>query len=225
VASAQSAEAGEAASRTVITSPINGVVSDRAVEQGEAVSIGDPIVTVVNSRNLELSGQIPVEEAAQVRAGQPVEFTLDAYPERVFRGTVARVDPRADPATRQVGVYVQLPNPGDSVIAGQFARGRVRGEQREALVIPQPAVRTAGEETFVLVIEDGRVQRRPITIGARDDARALVEVRAGLQPGDRVIAVPNAQIAEGTLVSVGEAGAAGAPAAGDTAAVLRPKGG
>jgi RND family efflux transporter MFP subunit len=225
VARAQAAATGEQASRTVIASPITGVVSDRAVEQGEAVASGDPLLTVVNSQRLELSGQIPVDQAAGVRVGQPVEFTLDAYPDRRFSGTVARIDPRADPATRQVGVYVQLPNPGDSIIGGQFARGRVLGEQQEALVVPQSAIRTAGEEQSVLAIVDGKVQRRLVTLGARDTDRGLVEVRSGLQPGDRVLTVPNAQIAEGTAVTIAGEDTPAAVPAGDTAATLRPEGG
>lgn len=225
VARAQAAASGEQAARTVISSPIAGVVSDRAVERGEPVSAGDPIVTVVDSRQLELSGQIPVEQAAGVAVGQAVEFTLDAYPNRRFGGTVARIDPRADPATRQVGIYVRMPNPGDSIIAGQFARGRVLGEQQNALVVPQAAVRTAGEEQFVLAITEGRVERRQVTLGTRDAARGLVEIRSGLQPGDRVLSVPNAQIAEGTTVTIAGEGEPAAVPAGDTAQTLRPDGG
>ena len=221
-ARAQAAATGEQASRTIIRSPINGAVSDRAVEQGEPVAVGDPVVTVVNTSRLELSGQVPVEQAGGVRVGQPVQFTLDAHPGRTFNGTVARVDPRADPSTRQVGVYVQLPNPGDAIIAGQFARGRVLGEAQQALVLPQAAIRTAGGEQYVLAIENGRVVRRVVTLGARDAAQGIVEILSGIDAGTQVLAVPNAQIAEGTAVTV-SGSESPAPVPADTAATLRPE--
>jgi RND family efflux transporter MFP subunit len=202
-ARAQAAAAGEEAARTVITAPLDGSVSERQVEQGEAVREGDPILTIVNTSALELAGRIPVDQAATVRVGQPVTFTLDAYPGREFRGTVARIDPAADPQTRQVGVYVRLPNPAGEIIAGQFARGRVTGRRiTDAVVIPATAVAGEGAEAAVYAIENGRLARRPVTVGARDDAQGIVAITSGLRAGERVLARPTPTIAEGTPVVV-----------------------
>ncbi|MGH7505473.1 MAG: efflux RND transporter periplasmic adaptor subunit, partial [Longimicrobiales bacterium] len=109
-ARAQEASAAESARRATVTSPIRGEISARVVSEGEAVSPGDALLTVVDARTLELAGQVPVNQATTVRSGMPVEFTIDAFPGRVFTGEVARVEPTADPDTRQVGVYVRLPN-------------------------------------------------------------------------------------------------------------------
>src|SRR5690606_20650253 len=102
-ARAQLAAASESARRASVGSPIAGEVSDRHVNEGEAVNPGDPLVTIVNTTTLELAGQVPVQAAARVNAGQPVRFSVDAYPGQFFDGTVARVEPTADPNTRQVG--------------------------------------------------------------------------------------------------------------------------
>lgn len=201
-ARAQAASAGEQAARSTVRSPLTGVVSERSIEEGEAISPGDPLLTVVNSSRLELSGQVPVQQAAQVRVGQPVRFSLDAYPGREFGGTVARMDPTADPNTRQVGIYVQMPNPGGEIIAGQFARGRVLGETSETIVVPQGAVRQEGQESYVLVIENGRIARRVVTVGGRDDATGEVGIASGLEAGERVIAAPGATLAAGTPVTI-----------------------
>src|SRR5689334_25392035 len=115
------------ADRATVRSPIAGFVSERVIEEGESVSMGDELFTVVRSDVLELSGSVPVDAASQIRAGQGVVFTLSAFPGREFKGTVARIEPVADPETRQVGVYLRLPNPG-GVIGGQFATGRVLGQ-------------------------------------------------------------------------------------------------
>ena len=200
-ARAQSASAGEAASNTIITSPLTGVVSDRAIEPGEAVNPGAELFTVVNAQRLELAGQIPVDEAARVRVGHPVEFTLQAEPDRTLRGQVARIDPTADPQTRRVGIYVQLNNPGN-IIGGQFARGRVLGARVAAVVVPATAVRQEGQTFYVLVVENGRIARREVSIAARDDAAGVVGIDVGVTEGERVIVTPGAQIAPGTSVTI-----------------------
>ena len=194
--------ANEQASRTRVVAPLSGRVSARPVQSGEAVSVGAVIVTVVDSRQLELKGQVPVDQAAAVRQGQPVEFTLNSDPGRTYQGTVARVDPMADPGTRQVGVTLRLPNPDGALIGGLFASGRVlTGVTRSAVAVPAAAVRTAGNESFVWVVKDGRVERRVVTLGERDESRGLVSVAAGLSTGEQVVAVPG-EIQEGARVQM-----------------------
>lgn len=215
-AKAQAAGASESAARASVRSPLTGVVSARAVNEGEAVSVGQELFTVVNSDTLELSGQISVRQAAEVRVGQPVTFTLDAYPGQEFTGHVARVDPTADPATRRVGASLHLPNPGGKLIGGQFVTGRILGARpREAVVVPRTAVRGEEEEPYVLAIEGDTVARRPVRLGPEDPARGLVAVESGLTAGQRVIAAPGVSLAAGTPVDLpgSEAGADSAPAA------------
>ena len=194
--------ASEQAARTRVLSPLTGRVSDRRVQSGEAVAVGAVLLVVVDSRSLELKGQVPVELAASVREGQPVEFTISGAPGRTFRGTVARVDPVADPGTRQVGVTLRLPNADGGLIGGLYASGRVlTGESRTAVTVPAAAVRTAGTESFVWVVKNGRAERRVVTLGDRDDARGLVAVASGLTAGEQVVAAPG-EIEEGARVVV-----------------------
>ncbi len=200
-AAAQAAQAEEAESRSTIRAPLTGIVSERSVDAGEAVGMDAPLFTVVNSDTLELSGQIPVDRAAHVRVGAPVAFTLTATPERELRGRVARIDPVADPGTRQVGVYVQLANAKHQIIGGQFATGRIVGERVEdAVVIPELAVRGDGDSTYVLLVENGRVMKQAITVGPSDRATGQVAVAKGLEGGEKVIATPAVQLAPGTEV-------------------------
>jgi membrane fusion protein (multidrug efflux system) len=212
-ARAQSAGAAEQAGRTVIEAPIRGEISEKSVDEGEAVNPGQALFTVVNSEFLELEGQIPVEQAARVRPGQPVEFTVDAYPGRVFRGEVARVDPTANPATRQVGVYVRLPNRDRGLVGGLFATGRVlAGDAREAVVVPAAAVRGSGADAYVWAVEDGTIVRRPVTTGVRDEARGVVAITSGLTGGEQVVVAPG-ELEEGLRVRVAAENTAGTPAA------------
>lgn len=212
-ARSQATGASEQAGRTVVRAPFAGQVSARPVNPGEAVNPGETLVTLVDSRFLDLRGQVPVDAAAQVRAGQPAEFALSAYPGRAFRGTVARVDPVADPGTRQVGVTLRLPNQDGALIAGMFATGRVMtGGGTRSVVVPVGAVRTAGEP-HVLVVEGDSVVRRPVTLGARDDAAGVVAVLSGVAAGERVIVSPGT-VPEGTKVRLREAAPASAESGG-----------
>ncbi|HEX2166687.1 MAG TPA: efflux RND transporter periplasmic adaptor subunit [Longimicrobiales bacterium] len=211
-ARAQASSASESARRANITSPIAGEVSGRHVSQGEAVSPGDALITVVNTAELELAGQVPVQSAARVERGQRVEFTVDAYPGQTFEGVVARVEPTADPATRQVGVYLRLPNPGGRIVGGVFATGRVLSEVSDSvLAVPTGAVRTEDGGTYVWVIEQERLTRRPVVTGIRDDRTGLVEIVSGLSAGDRVLTSPGA-VEEGMLVRFANAGGPASPA-------------
>jgi RND family efflux transporter MFP subunit len=202
-ARAQWATTGENESRATIVSPIDGIVSDRAVEPGEAVKDGALLLTVVDTRTLQLRAQVGVDEAMRVRPGAPVVFTLDAVRGEMFQGRVARVDPRADPATRQVGVSLELPNRDGRIVAGQFAHGRVlMGEPAPMVAVPLSAVTDSAGHARVFVVHDGRLTEREITLGPRDDAQGLVGVRVGLQAGDQVLAVSVAGAADGLSVTM-----------------------
>ncbi len=208
-AQAQAASASESARQATITAPFAGEVSARMVNVGEAVNPGQALFTVVNSTALELAGHIPVQQAAQVQRGQPVEFTIDAYAGRVFVGEVERVEPVADPATRRVGVYLRMPNADRSLVGGLFATGRiVTGAQDSVLVVPGTAVREENGGTFVWVIADGTLQQRTVTVGSADPARGIITILSGLEPGEQVLAAPGA-VRAGAQVRI-----AGVPAAG-----------
>jgi RND family efflux transporter MFP subunit len=201
-ARAGAATAVEAEGHATVRAPINGVVSARSVETGESVSPGQPLFTVVRSDVLELAAQVTVEEAASIRVGQPVIFLLDSYPGREFKGEVARIEPMANPDTRQVGVYVRMRNPG-GVVGGQFASGRIQTSTlADALVIPASAVLTAAGHTSVLVIENGRAMRRDVALGVADAANSVVQVKSGLSAGNIVIATAGASITDGARVQV-----------------------
>lgn len=226
-AKAQLAVARENESHATVRSPIDGVVSARSVDEGESVRDGGVLLTVVDTRVLELTAQVGVDDAMQVRVGAPVVFRLDAASGRTFEGRVTRVDPRADPGTRQVGLASTLPNPGGRIVAGQFARGRVlTGRAETVTAVPIGAVRDSAGTASVLVIEGGRLARRQVTLGARDEERGLVAVTSGLTAGDRVLAVPVLGAAEGLAVTFAAdsgASAPGAPsAAPDSAAADSP---
>jgi RND family efflux transporter MFP subunit len=162
---AQAEGAKEMAQRATVRAPITGVVAERIIGEGEAVGMNDHLLTIVRSDVLELAGSVPVDAASQIRPGQAVVFELSAFPGREFRGEVARIEPVADPQTRQVGVYLRMRNPG-GVIGGQFARGRVtRSDHRRG-------GRRAGDR-------GARQRRRHVRAGGGGRPRGEAHGRAG----------------------------------------------
>ena len=144
----------------------------------------------------------------------PVEFTIDAYPGRLFTGSVARVEPTADPSTRQVGVYVRLPNPGGALVGGVFGVGRIlTGEQATVAVVPVEAIRGGETEPHVFAIRDGRAVRVPVQLGARNESQGMVQITAGLDAGETVIIAPGA-ITDGAEVRIPAGTAVITPAEG-----------
>ena len=213
-ARAQQSTAGEQLGRTTLKSPIDGVVSERAVNVGDIVSPGAPMFTVIEPSSLRLEGAVPASAVGTLQLGTPVTFEVQGYPGRTFDGTVERISPAVDPATRQIPVLVTIPNEAGTLIAGLFAEGRVATERRQGLVIPADAVDTSGPMPFVLRVEEGMVARVEVELGVHDEAGELYEVTKGLAAGDVVIVGGARDVAPGSPVRVEEKGAAGTVDAG-----------
>lgn len=201
-ARAGEAAASEAARRASVVAPFAGEVSVRTVNQGEAVNPGQSLLTVVDPAYLEFQGTVPVEQAAALRAGQQVEIGLDAYPGRVFRGSVARIEPTANAQTRQVGVYVRLANENRAVLGGVYASGRIlTGSSHQGIVVPLAALRGAGQDSYVWAVRGNKAVKQPVKLGARDERRGWVEVLDGIQSGETVVAAAG-DLADGAPVRV-----------------------
>jgi multidrug efflux pump subunit AcrA (membrane-fusion protein) len=79
--------------------------------------MGAPLFTVVDPRSMRLEGSVPAADLGALRIGAPVRFTVSGYPGRTFDGTIQRINPAADPVTRQVPVVVSIPNDGGVLVA------------------------------------------------------------------------------------------------------------
>jgi membrane fusion protein, multidrug efflux system len=172
---------------TRVLAPAAGIIEKRMVQNGERVTRGQQLFSLVRNDALELAAAVPAKQATLVSPGQVVHFIADA---RSFDGKVARVSPTIDPTTRAVTVYVTIPNRDGSIKGGTFAAGRV--VQRTiagAMVVPTPALRQSAEngQTFVYRIANRAVDNAPIQLGVIDERAGKAEVLSGLNEGDRVI--------------------------------------
>ncbi len=187
---------------TNVLAPYAGVVSDRFVNPGDVVAPGSPLFSVVDPATMRLEAAVPAEQLSQVRVGAPVRFSVTGYPGRTFEGRISSVNPSADPQTRQVRLFVRIPNTGHQLVAGLFAEGRVASDSRETLTVPELAVDVRGLVPVVLRLKNGRTERVEVTLGAKDEAQERVEVTAGIAAGDTLLVGPALGISPNTPLKV-----------------------
>ena len=195
--------------RTTIRAPISGIVIKRSIEPGQtvAVSLSAPeLFTIANDlRQIEVHARVDEADIGKVRSGQPVSFSVDAYPGQRFEGTVSQIR-KAPEITQNVVMYsvvIAASNPEEKMLPGMTALVEIiTARKDEALQVPNAALRfemparhdTGIEnqvpglaEPGVWVLERGDEFRRvPVDTGYTDGE--FSEVRSGeLEAGDRVI--------------------------------------
>lgn len=187
---------------TSVKAPFAGIVSDRPASLGDVVSSGTQILTIIDPSSLRLEALVPSDDIHDVRPGAKVQFSIRGYPDQTFTGTVDRISPTADPITRQVSIFVSLPNVGGKLIAGLFAEGRVASSTRTGIVVPLGAVDETGALPFVTRIRDGKAERVPVELGIREGDKELIEIAKGVAAGDVVILGSGKGLTPGTPVHV-----------------------
>jgi RND family efflux transporter MFP subunit len=210
-AQARMVSAQEQLRKTAVRAPFAGVVSEREVSAGDVVQPGALLYTIVDPSSLQLEATVPAEQLQSLKVGTPVEFTIAGYGTRRFQGRINRMNPSVDPATRQVRIYVTIPNRDQGLVTGLFTEGRVESQRKRTIAIPITALDPKGTTQEVLRIEQSRVRRVKVELGMRDLAAEMVEVVRGLSAGDTVLIGSSQELAEGTTVRIQREGAAAQP--------------
>jgi RND family efflux transporter MFP subunit len=201
-AKARLASADRALGDTVIRAPFQGIVSKRSVNAGDVVSSGTELFTIIDPSSMRLEASVPSDDLRALRVGATVEFTVRGY-DTPFHGRIERIAPQADAATRQVPIYVAIPNVGGRLVAGLFAEGRVVSQSASGIVVPSNAVNaTDPSKPWVLRVTDGKTERVDVTLGLRDPRSELVNVASGLNEGDVLLRGASQGITPGTPVKV-----------------------
>ncbi len=204
------------ASKKIIRSPIAGVIAQRDVNIGSVVN-DKQMFRVVDNRVLDLTVSVPERSSAAVCPGQSIIFSSDALAGETFTATVKRVNPAVDARDRAVQVMAEIANAAGPLKDGMFVRGRIlTGNDSPVLVIPRSALTAweLGARQGTVFVLNGETVRQA-TVGTGRGSGDLVEIIAGLNPGDRVITGGNYQLQDGDQVTV----SIGAPApAADTRA-------
>jgi membrane fusion protein (multidrug efflux system) len=191
-------------SDAVLRAPISGIVADRAVNQGDVVSVGTALFTIIDPSSMRLEASVPSEDLAALKVGAAVQFNVRGY-DQPFDGRIDRISPQADPTTRQVPIFVSVGNAGGRLVAGLFAEGRVVIEAAEGLVVPLNAVNTSEASPWVMRVVNGSAEKVQVTLGLLDPRTERVHVVSGLNEGDILLRGAAQGITPGTPVNVGAA--------------------
>jgi membrane fusion protein, multidrug efflux system len=186
---------------TVLRAPINGIVAKRAVNTGDVVGIGTELFTIIDPSSMRLEASVPSDDLSRLQVGSMVEFMVRGY-EQPFEGRIQRIAPQADSTTRQVPIFVAIPNVGGKLVAGLFAEGRVVSQKAEGLVVPIDAVNAGDGKPWVLRVADGKTERVDIALGLRDPRTERVQIASGLKAGDTLLRGAAQGITPGTPVTV-----------------------
>ena len=173
----------------VVTAPLAGVVAKRHVQPGEKVAFDSPLVTVVDLKLMELQAAVPSSDVPELAIGRAVDLSIDGFGDRRFSGRIERINPATEAGTRAILVYVGIPNPDGSLRGGMFASGRIAlSAESNVPTLPQAAIRNEAGQSFVWTIEDGKLVRRIVVVGRRDEDAGRIEVKTALPKGARVLA-------------------------------------
>ena len=202
-ARARAVSAQKQLAKTTLVAPFAGVVSERQAHLGDVVQAGNPLFTVVDPSLLKLEGSVPAEALGQLRLGTPVIFTVAGAGSTPLRGRLSRINPVADPATRQIRVTVAIANTGSRLAAGLFADGRVATAERHSVVLPADAVDRAGLRPMVVLVRGGQVARSEVELGLIDEGSERMEILQGVIPGDTVLVGSAQGLPVGAAVRIG----------------------
>lgn len=186
-------------SKTVIRAPFDGFAGLRRINIGDYATVGQELVDIVRLDPLRVEFSVAETLLAQLKPGQSVDVAVGAYTNETFPGTITAISPQVDVAGHSVLLRAELPNADLRLRPGLFAQVSVTlAEKPHALMLPEQAIWPIGNDKTVYVIEDGKAQRRIVTLGQREPG--LVEVVSGLSAGEEVVTAGQMKIFDGADV-------------------------
>jgi RND family efflux transporter MFP subunit len=182
--------AQKAVDDAVVRAPISGVVSKQFVRAGERVGPDGPVMGLVDLSHMELEATVPASDVPSVSAGQTVRFQVDGFGTRSFQGRIERINPLAESSSRSIKIFVSVRNVDGSLRGGMFAQGQVMlAQSRSVPVIPASALFEEAGQTYAFAVVNGKLSKRAVKAGLRDDSSGVVEALEGLKTGEAVVRV------------------------------------
>ncbi len=197
---ARQTQAREQLQHTEVRAPFDGIVSDRKASAGDTANIGKELLKVMDPSSMRFEGRISADRIADVKVGQQVSFNINGYVGKSFSGKVKRIDPAANPITRQVEVLVAFADNEKPKVGGLYAEGQVAVENRKSLSVPEAVVVRNGDKTLVWRIEQKVLRKVEVKLGTRDPQRGDFEVLSGLKDGDQLIRNPQITFKDGDVL-------------------------
>ena len=186
-----------------LRSPITGVVTARNNEAGD-LFMNQPILHVMQINPVKVIANVPEQFFPAVKVGMPVDLKLEVFPDRTFAGRVSLIHPALDAATRTFTVEVTVPNGGEVLRPGMFARTIFNMGEMEGVMVPDVAVQkqVGSSERYLYVIKDGKAERRRVTQGRQSGSR--IDILSGVEEGEAVAVTAFSRLDDGVEVEIAE---------------------
>jgi RND family efflux transporter MFP subunit len=191
-------QAHNALGYTRILAPFDGLVTEKKADVGTLASPGMPIFTVEDLRRYRLEATVNETDLHYVRMGQQIPVVIDAVGDKELKGKVVEIVPAADSTSRSFLVKIEMPS-DPALRSGLFGRAQFSRGERSSLLIPRTAVVERGQLQGIYVLDQNKVANlRYITLGKPSGGQ--VEVLAGLQAGETLIADPGGRELSGKKI-------------------------
>jgi multidrug efflux system membrane fusion protein len=194
-----------------IRAPFDGKLGVRQIDLGQYLNAGAAVVTLTDLKHLYVNFTLPSSEVAEIKPGQKVAVTADAFPGRKFDATITTIEPQISPSTRTVSVQATMPNPDEALLPGMFVNAAVQlPKGAPEIVLPQTAVDyTLYGDSVYVIRSDGKdaagkpvlkAYRTPVKTG--DKWADKVAILDGVKAGDQVVAAGQLKVLNGGAVTV-----------------------
>jgi Cu(I)/Ag(I) efflux system membrane fusion protein len=182
---------GEIRRTMTFRSPVAGVVTEKKAVQGMRFMPGEALYQISDLSRVWVIADVFEQDLGLVKAGAKARIRINAYPDKLFEGTVTYVYPTLNAETRTVAVRVELANPGGLLKPGMFAEMEMHASGKgQVITVPVSAVIDSGTRQIVLIqLKEGRFEPREVKIGAR--SANYLEVLEGVRAGDQVVVAAN----------------------------------
>jgi multidrug efflux pump subunit AcrA (membrane-fusion protein) len=190
-----------------ITSPIDGVVTDRPLYEGDLATANQPILTVMNTSRLIAKAHIAQSEAAVLKVGNPAELKIAGLDEPL-KGRVSLVSPALDPGSTTIEVWVEASKANPALRPGMTVEVSMTAKtEKDALVVPTAAVfkNAEGADYVLLAGSDEKAHQKTVHLGIHNSE--LTQIASGINPGDPVITTGGYAVPDGTQIKIEKPGA------------------
>ena len=185
-----------------IRSPIDGVVTDRPLFQGELATANQPLLTVMDTSKLIAKAHIAQDVAVELKVGDAAELSFEGLDDPI-KGRVMLISPALDPGSTTIEVWIEAIKPGPALKPGMnVSVEAVANSVKNALVVPASAVYKNPEagDYVLLAGSDGKAHLEKVKVGIR--SKELVEIESGLKEGDSVITAGGYALPDGTKIKI-----------------------
>jgi RND family efflux transporter MFP subunit len=177
-----------------LIAPADGRIIRRDGEVGQLIPANQAVFWLSCCAPLRISAEVDEEDIALVKPGQDVLVRADAFPGKIFHGSVQSITPKGDPVARSYRVRITFTDDNPLQIGMTAETNIIIGEHKDALLLPSGAV----QKDTIWLVKDGRLAKQPVTAGARGPEQ--VEIISGIAPDDQVVQNPDTNLQEGRSV-------------------------